>query len=226
MSFPYRFIAIEGNIGTGKTTLCKLLKENSGADLILEQFTDNPFLENFYSNPERFGLQVELFFLSERYKQLKDHEVNSTLFSDRLYISDYIFIKSLLFASRNLHGKDLDLYHRIFEALNTHLPSPDIIFYIHRKPNELLKLIAERNRTYELNIQSDYLTRIQNSYFKYFSSIADIPVVIIDGEGLDYTKNTEDFKYIVDLMKKNYERGNHFISRKKDTFFDQNSYLV
>lgn len=220
ISFPYRFIAIEGNIGTGKTTLCKLLQKESGAELILEQFTDNPFLENFYGNPERFGLQVELFFLSERYKQLKDHEVRSTLFSDRLFISDYIFIKSLLFASRNLKGNELNLYHRIFEALHTHLPKPDIIFYIHRTPEELLQLISERNRPYEQDIKSSYLERIQGAYLDYFKSLADIPVVIIDGAGLDYANKKEDFEYIVGIMSKTYNKGNHFISHKKDTFFE------
>ncbi|TVQ50808.1 MAG: deoxynucleoside kinase [Saprospirales bacterium] len=220
MSFPYRFIAIEGNIGTGKTTLCKLLQKQTDAELILEQFTDNPFLENFYENPERFGLQVELFFLSERYKQLKGHEVHSTLFADRLYISDYIFIKSLLFASRNLKGNELNLYHRIFEALHMHLPHPDIIFYIHRTAEELLQLISERNRAYEQDIKSTYLERIQSAYFDYFKSMAEIPVVIIDGEGLDYANKEEDFEYLVEIMSKPYVKGNHFISHKKNTFFD------
>lgn len=226
MSFPHRFVAVEGNIGTGKTTLCKMLSNHTGAELILEQFTDNPFLENFYENPDRFGLQVELFFLSERYKQLKDHEVVSSLFKDRFFISDYIFIKSLLFASNNLKENELNLYRRIFEALNTHIPSPDIIFYIHREPDELLCLIAERNRSYELKIEKEYLATIQNAYLNYFSSIAEIPVVIIDGQGLDYAKKPDDFTFIVDVMTQEYKKGIHYISRKKPSFFDQNGNFV
>ncbi len=220
MDFPYKFIAIEGNIGAGKTTLCKILAELSERELILEQFTDNPFLENFYRNQERFALQVELFFLSERFKQLKDHEVNSNLF-DQKFISDYIFVKSLLFAVGNLKGKELELYRRIYDALASSLPLPDIIFYLHRTPQQLLKLIKKRDRSYERDISENYLEKIQAAYFNYFSQlIKDIPVVIIDSNDMEFEGNPDDLRYFLNIMQSTYTSGTHYIGREKGTLFD------
>lgn len=219
MKLPHKFIAIEGNIGAGKTTLCRLLGRLSGSELILEQFTDNPFLQNFYDNQERFALQVELFFLSERFKQLKDHHVNSNLFNQK-FISDYIFVKSLLFGARNLKGNELNLFRRIYEALASSLPMPNIIFYLHRPTSELIELIEKRNRSYEQNITEEYLQKIQEAYFDYFTDIAKIPVVVIDVSQMNFEQKNSDLDYLVNIMNKTYSQKTHYISRETRTIFD------
>lgn len=220
MNIPYRYIAIEGNIGTGKTTLCKIISnELKNAHLILEQFTDNPFLENFYTNPKRFALQVELFFLSERYKQLKAIQIESDLF-DTKYISDYAFVKTLLFAAQNLTGDELHLFRRIYKMVSINIPEPEIIFFIHRPVDELLKLIEKRNRSYERNIQAEYLRNIQNAYFQYFENLAENPVVIIDSKGLDFESNPRDRSYLFDILQTQFSVKTHFISPENSTLFD------
>ncbi len=203
---PYNFIAIEGNIGSGKTTLCKRLSQEENAELILEEFTDNPFLKNFYENPERYGLQVELFFLSERYKQLSTFPIGKDLF-DNLYISDYIFVKSLLFAMKNLSGHEMSLFRRIYDMVETNLPAPDIVFYLYRPVDQLLQLIKKRNRPYEQNIRADYLEGIQSAYLSYFEAMRDIPVVVIDCRDLDFEKKVEDWAYIKQLTAGEYKSG-------------------
>ncbi|TVR82833.1 MAG: deoxynucleoside kinase [Saprospirales bacterium] len=218
MELPYRFICIEGNIGAGKTTLCRKLADLYHAELILEEFTDNPFLENFYASPERYALQVELFFLSERYKQLNSFPINGNLLNTP-FISDYIFIKSLLFASHNLSGDELGLFRRLFDIVAPTLPQPEIIFYIHRKPIELLDLIQKRNRNFELGIQQDYLKGIEESYFQYFNKITRIPVVIIDSKGLDFENNPEDFEYIIDIITQPHSKKVTYLTKEDHPLF-------
>lgn len=218
MELPYRFICIEGNIGTGKTTLCRKLANICNAELILEEFTDNPFLENFYASPERYALQVELFFLSERYKQLKSYPINNNLLNTA-FISDYIFIKSLLFASHNLSGDELLLFRRLFDIVAPTLPQPEIIFYIHRKPVELLELIRKRSRTFEQGIQQEYLKGIEESYFHYFNKLTKIPIVVIDSKGLDFENSEEDFRYILEIISKPYTGKITYLTREDNPLF-------
>ena len=218
-SFPYQFLAFEGNIGTGKTTLCRRLASEEGAELILEEFTDNPFLQKFYDNPDRYALQVELFFLSERYKQLNTFPIGQDLF-DNTYISDYIFVKSLLFASRNLSGHEIALFRRIFDIVQSALPQPDIIFYLHRPVGELMELIKKRNRPYEKKISPDYLNGIQSAYFSYFETIKNIPVVIVDCSGLDFENRKKDWNYIIDLVSGKYHPGITYSGEKGSPLFE------
>ena len=137
MKIQHNFIAIEGNIGAGKTTLCKMIQRDFNCQLILEQFTDNPFLPFFYEDPERYAFQVELFFMSERHKQLQTELGQNELFSD-FKISDYYFIKTLLFASNNLKGEEYRLFARLFNVLNTTFPEPDLLVYLYRSVDNLL----------------------------------------------------------------------------------------
>ena len=177
--FPHQFLAVEGNIGAGKTTLCNLIAEQFGCRLLLEQFTDNPFLPFFYENSERYGFPVELFFMTERHKQLQEHFAQPDLFQQTT-IADYFFVKTLLFAKNNLNDEEYRLFQRLWQVLNQTFPRPDVLFYLHRPVEILLKQIEKRGRDYEKNISSDYLTEIQNAYFDYFKSEINVPIVVID----------------------------------------------
>lgn len=207
--FPYNFIAIEGNIGAGKTTLCHLLEKKFSARLILEQFTDNPFLPFFYNEPERYAFPVELFFMTERHKQLQARLSQPELFST-LTVSDYFFFKTLLFARNNLSTEEYRLFQRLFNILKTNFPKPDMIVFLHRPIPELLENIKKRNRSYEQEITAEYLKSIQDTYFNYFRLENEIPILIIDVSKLDYLNNEKDFEKIVDVMNRKYEPGiNH-----------------
>lgn len=210
-TLPYSFIAIEGNIGAGKTTLCEMLHKDYGAQLILEQFTDNPFLPYFYKNPERYAFQVELFFMTERHKQLQEQLSQPSLFDD-LVISDYFFIKTLLFAKNNLIDEEYRLFQRLFNVLNTTFKKPEILFYLHRSVDDLLKNIENRGRAYEKEIKPDYLLSIQNSYFDYFKTIRDMPVVIVDTEGLKFWNDKNAYQKLVELLQsKEYKNGLQYV---------------
>jgi deoxyadenosine/deoxycytidine kinase len=209
--FPYNFIAIEGNIGAGKTTFCEMLAQDFNCRLILEQFTDNPFLPLFYDNPERYAFQVELFFMSERHKQLQDAFSNADLFNP-LSIADYFFIKTLLFAKNNLSNEEFRLFSRMFEVLNSTFPKPEILIYLHRSVDDLLKNIKKRGRQYETDIPAAYLTEIQNVYFEYFKVEKDLPIVVVDIEGVDFLKDTEKYQTLISLIKKKYSNGLHRFS--------------
>ena len=199
-SFPHQFIAIEGNIGAGKTTLCKMMEKDFGAQLILEQFTDNPFLPYFYKNPERYAFQVELFFMTERHKQLQEFLSQRSLFQE-FTISDYFFIKTLLFAKNNLIDEEYRLFKRLFNVLNATFRKPDLLVYLHRPVEDLMKNIENRGREYEKDIKAEYLLSLQNAYFDFFRTVTDIPVLIIDVEGADFWNKKKQYKQIVKLIQ-------------------------
>ncbi|MFK7932710.1 MAG: deoxynucleoside kinase [Saprospiraceae bacterium] len=209
--FPYSYIAIEGNIGTGKTTLCNMLAEESGCRLVLEEFADNPFLENFYKNPERFAFTVELFFMTERHKQLQANLTQRSLFQE-MVVADYFFLKTLLFAKNNLTAEEYRLFQRLFDVLNSTFPHPDILVYLHRSPENLLANIKQRGRTCEQEITVDYLQQIQNAYFEYFKGITDLPVVIIDVEGMEFWNKREEYDLIKYCLQKKYPPGVHRVN--------------
>src|SRR5579872_6322191 len=156
----YHFIAIEGNIGAGKTTLAHMLARHFNARLILEQFADNPFLSKFYENPGQYAFPLELFFMAERYKQLKDLVYTADLFQS-VTISDYLFTKCLLFAKVNLPEQEFRLYQKLFEIIHTQLVQPDILIYLHAPVSRLQQNIRRRNRSYEQAIPDEYLFNIQ-----------------------------------------------------------------
>jgi len=209
--FPYRFIAIEGNIGAGKTTLCEKLAKDYSAKLILEQFDDNPFLPFFYKDSERYSFPVELFFMTERHKQLQANLNQPDLFQ-QFTVSDYIFIKTLLFARNNLTEDEFRLFQRLFHILKTNFPAPDLIVFLHRPVDELMENIKKRNRSYESEITPEYLLSIQNTYFEYFKMEHQTPVLIIDVSELDYLNNPDDYQKIVQEMSRKYNPGLHHAS--------------
>ena len=206
--FPHNFIAIEGNIGAGKTTLCKQLQSDFDCRLVLEQFTDNPFLPLFYKNPERYAFPVELFFMTERHKQLQENLSQRELFP-QLIVSDYFFIKTLLFAKNNLNGEEFRLFQRLFHTLNSTFAKPDLLVYLHRDIDDLLFNIKKRGRNIEKDIKTSYLLSLQDAYFNYFKTEQDLPILIVDITGVDFQNKNIFYRQLVGLMRRSYSKGVH-----------------
>lgn len=202
----YDFMVIEGNIGAGKTTLSKMIAADFNSRLVLEEFSDNPFLSNFYVNPERYAFPVELFFMTERYKQLQEELRQKNLFQVGT-ISDYFFLKTLLFARHTLNGEENRLFHRLFDILNAGFPHPDILLYLHRPIPELLKNIKKRGRSYEQDMKASYLEQVQNGYLEYFKSVVDFPIVILELEGHDFVENNQNYELIKKIFDQPYKKG-------------------
>lgn len=211
IDIPHRFIAIEGNIGAGKTTLCNRIAADYNCQLVLEEFADNPFLPYFYDNPERYAFTVELFFMTERHKQLQETLKQGNLFSN-LIVADYIFLKTSLFAKNNLNTDEFRLFQRLFSVLNASFPKPDILVFLHRPVEKLLMNIKKRGREYEQDISAEYLLQIQNTYFEYFRSENQLPILIIDVTGVDFNKNDHHYDMVLEAIGKNYQPGVHHIS--------------
>ena len=204
--FPYNFIAIEGNIGAGKTTLCEMLARDFNCRLILEQFTDNPFLPLFYDNPERYAFPVELFFMTERHKQLQEAFAQADMFTP-LSISDYFFVKTRLFAKNNLKDEEFRLFYRLFEVLNSTFPKPELLIYLHRSVDNLMQNIRKRGRGYESDITAAYLLDIQNVYFEFFRTEKNIPIVVVDVENVNFLEDQNCYANLVEIMRKKYPNG-------------------
>jgi deoxyguanosine kinase len=202
----YNFIAIEGNIGAGKTTLAKRLASDYNSRLILEQFAENPFLPKFYENPEKHAFPLELSFLAERYQQLKNELGNHDLFKPNI-VSDYFFLKSLIFAQANLGNDEFGLYSKLFHIINGSLPKPDLFVYLYHSIERLQENIKKRGREYEQNIASDYLLKIQTAYFEFIKQLGDLRILIIDVNNVDFANNNEHYQRLYDLINQPYNVG-------------------
>jgi deoxyguanosine kinase len=188
-----------------------MLKDEYGCRLILEEFADNPFLPLFYKDPQRFAFTVELFFMTERHEQMERSLLNQDLFQE-FTVADYTFIKTLLFASKNLPNDKFRLFQKMFNVLNQSLPKPDILVYFHRNVDILMQHISKRGRDYERDITAAYLTQIQNSYFEYFRNILSYPILIIDLNTVDFVSNPNHYEQVKYLISKSYQPGVHRIS--------------
>jgi deoxyguanosine kinase len=206
----YHFITIEGNIGAGKTTLSHLLSKHFNARLILEQFADNPFLPKFYENPQQFAFPLELFFMAERFKQLKHLLQQKDMFQS-LTISDYLFTKCLLFAKVNLSEDEFRLYQRIFDIIHQQLVQPDLLIYLHAPVSKLQINIKKRNRSYEQKIPDEYLFNIQETYTNYIRQ-HNIKTLFIDTTNADFLGNERHLQVILEALEKDYEDGPHYIA--------------
>ncbi|MBS1749014.1 MAG: deoxynucleoside kinase [Bacteroidetes bacterium] len=206
----YHFVTIEGNIGAGKTTLAHLLSKHYNARLILEQFADNPFLAKFYENPQQNAFPLELFFMAERYKQLKELLHTKDLFQHTT-ISDYLFTKCLLFAKVNLPAEEFLLYQRLFDIIHQQLMHPDIVIYLHAPVNKLQASIRKRGRAYEQSIPDSYLFNIQQTYIHYIKQ-HNIKTLFVDVSNADFLGNEQHFKIITDALEKEYDAGQHLIT--------------
>jgi len=201
------YLVIEGNIGAGKTTLAQMISEKYKTKLVLEQFTDNPFLPKFYENQEQYSFPLEMAFLAERYNQLNRELSHFDLFSP-FTVSDYYFMKSLIFAQNTLQPDEYNLYRQFFTIIYDKMPKPDLYVYMHKDSDLLLKNIALRGRNYEKFITKEYLEKISQGYFSYFRQVSDIPVLIIDTNGIDFVNRPEDFEKITNtLFNKQYDKG-------------------
>ena len=183
------YIAIEGVIGVGKTTLARLLQSTFDADLLLEVFEENPFLSDFYADRERYAFQTQIFFLLSRYHQQR-RAVPAILDSGKTLISDYTFAKDSLFARINLKGDELDMYFRVHEALAEKIVLPDLLVYLRANTDVLMQRIATRDRSYERNMDRGYIEMLNQAYEDFFSRpYNDTPVLVLDTNPLDFVHN-------------------------------------
>ncbi len=206
----YHFITIEGNIGAGKTTLSHLLSRHFNARLVLEEFADNPFLPKFYENPKLYAFPLELFFMAERYKQLKDLVQQKDLFQ-HVTVSDYLFTKCLLFAKVNLPDDEFRLYQRLFEIMNQQMLQPDLLIYLHTPLHKLKENIKKRNRSYEQNISDEYLFNIQETYTHYIKQ-HNIKTLFIDASNADFLGNEKHLQTVIDALENDYADGQHYLT--------------
>jgi len=213
----YNFIAIEGNIGVGKTTLAKKIAGQYNAKLILEQFDDNPFLPKFYADPDKYSFPLELSFLAERYQQLKDDLTEQDLFKS-FTISDYIFYKSLIFAKTNLKKDEFALFSKLFNIINSMLPKPDLFVYLYLHTTRLMENIRLRGREYEQNIKPEYLDKIHAGYLEYIKQQNNMRILIIDINDLDFDNEDQYFNSITEIINKDHKIGINWerITTKQD----------
>jgi deoxyadenosine/deoxycytidine kinase len=210
----YNFIAIEGNIGAGKTSLSTRLAQEMGARLVLEEFENNPFLPAFYAEPERFAFQVELNFLAQRYHQLKNRLINYDLFSQTT-LSDYFIQKSWVFAQVTLKEDELELYRTLFEIIAASLPKPDLLVYLYNDYDQLKVNIQKRGRAYEQGIQVVYLEMLQRQYLSYLKTQPHLRCLVLDTQGLDFVNREEDYHWVKDRILETYPLGLTHISMQK-----------
>lgn len=206
----HQFITIEGNIGAGKTTLTNILAQKLNARIILEEFADNPFLSKFYDNPAQYAFPLELFFMAERYKQLKDLVHTKELFQT-VTISDYLFTKCLLFAKVNLPEEEFRLYQKLFDIIHQQLLFPDVLIYLHAPVNKLQQNIKKRNRPYEQSIPDEYLFNIQETYTHYIKQ-HNIKTIFVDASNADFINNEAHVNIILDALEKDLDQGQHYFT--------------
>ena len=193
------YIAIEGPIGVGKTSLAELLSKELGARLVLEDFEDNPFLPDFYNDPERFGFQTQLFFLLQRYRQQQD--LRQVDMFQKLLITDYMFVKDRLFASLNLEDKEMHLYDTVASLLERNIIRPDLVIYLQADTDVLMKNIAKRGRNMERNVTWEYIDALNQVYTEYFFRYQDTPLVIINTDNIDFVEIEKDLKEVIDYIR-------------------------
>jgi len=193
------YIAIEGVIGVGKTCLAKMLTEKLSAKLVLEKFEENPFLEDFYAEPERYAFQTQLYFLLSRYRQQLDLK-QIDLFHN-LLISDYMFAKDKLFAHLNLNEKELTLYNLIAKLLEREIPKPDLVVFLQASTDILMDNIKKRGRTYERSMSREYIESLNQIYNEYFFRYKDSPLIIVNTNEIDFVHNEGDLDELLQVIR-------------------------
>lgn len=207
----HHFITVEGNIGAGKTTLTHLLAKHFNAKIILEEFADNPFLPKFYENPAQYAFPVELFFMAERYKQLKDMVHTQQDLFQSITVSDYLFTKCLLFAKVTLPEEEFRLYQKLFDIIHQQLVFPDILIYLHAPVHKLQANIKKRNREYEQQIPDEYLFNLQETYTSYIKQ-HNIKTIFIDASNADFLGNEKHLQVVLDALEKDFDGGQHYFT--------------
>ena len=195
------YIAVEGNIGAGKTTLSGKIAEDFNAKTVLERFADNPFLPKFYKDQNRYAFPLEMSFLADRYQQISDDLAQFDLFKDFI-VADYHIFKSLIFAKVTLSEDEFRLYKTLFDIIYKEMPKPDLYIYLYQNTDRLLQNIKRRGRNYEQEIPAEYLEKINNGYLDYIKTQKDLNVLVIDVSELDFVKNQSDYIFILGEIKK------------------------
>ncbi len=195
----FNYIAIEGNIGSGKTTLAKKMGDDFNAKLVLERFADNPFLPKFYQDQERYAFPLEMSFLADRYHQLSDDLAQFDLFKNFI-ISDYFIFKSLIFAQITLTKEEYNLYGKMFNIMYKEIAKPDVYVYLYQSTDRLLDNIKKRGRDYEQNIQPSYLDKIHRGYLDFIKTREQLNTLIIDVSDLDFVNNDSDYHTIIEQI--------------------------
>ena len=195
------YVAIEGVIGVGKTTLARLLQKAFEAEVLLEVFEENPFLSDFYSDRERYAFQTQIFFLLSRYHQQR-RTVHELLTTGKNLFADYTFAKDALFARINLKGDELDMYYKVHEALAEKIQKPDLLVYLRASTDTLMQRIAQRDRPYERQMERTYIHELNLAYEDYFSKPIDhTPVLTIDTNNLNIIQNPEHLKWMENRIR-------------------------
>jgi deoxyguanosine kinase len=202
----YNYIAVEGNIGAGKTSLATMISDQFNAKLVLEQFADNPFLPKFYENPAKYAFALELSFVAERYRQLTEQLSKQDLFKS-FTISDYFINKSLIFAQKTLEKDEFTLFAKLFNIIYSSIPKPDLFVFLYVETERLLSNINKRGRSYEQNIQKEYLEKIQSGYLDFIKQQSQLRILIIDINKLDFVNNPDDYKLIISTIDQDYPIG-------------------
>jgi deoxyguanosine kinase len=205
----YRHIAVEGNIGAGKTALAQMLAAHYQAKLVLEAYADNNFLPKFYENPTAYAFPLELSFLAGRFTQLKALPAQE-LFHDKI-VTDYTFAKSKLFARINLGDDEYSLFRQLFDIMEPSLPTPDLLIYLHAPLHQLQRNIRHRGRAYEQQIADDYLEQIQQVYQQYLKQ-ESCKTIIIDMVNTDFLNQPDHFRQLTDFLDKDYEFRQHYLA--------------
>ncbi len=201
----YPYIAIEGVIGVGKTTLARLMRDPLQAELLLEVFEENPFLSDFYADRERYAFQTQIFFLLSRYRQ--QHRVIAPTLAHTTLISDYSFAKDRLFAHLNLSGDELEMYGRVHNVLAEKIPLPDLVVYLRAEVDTLMDRIATRDRPYERAMSRDYIADLSGAYGRFFAEYHDAPVLIIDTDDLNWVGDPEALAHVVGRVRTALDDG-------------------
>ena len=193
------YVAIEGTIGVGKTSLAKLISEHLGAKLVLEEFQDNPFLSDFYNDPERHAFQTQLWFLLQRFQQQQD--LRQIDMFQNLVITDYMFVKDRLFASLNLNEKEMSLYDTVANMMERNVIGPDLVIFLQADTETLMRNISKRGRDFEKNMSEDYIDALNQVYNEYFFRYQDTPLVIINTNNIDFVNNKRDLDEVINYIR-------------------------
>lgn len=210
---PYNFIAIEGNIGAGKTTFSSRFAEEFNAKLVLERFEENPFLPKFYEDAKRYAFPLEMSFLADRYQQLSDDLAQYDLFKTSV-VSDYFVFKSLIFSKVTLSDEEYSLYKKIFNFMYKDLVKPDLYIYLYQNVDRLLENIKKRGRSYEQSIKAEYLTQIHEGYMNFIKTQKDLNVLILDISDIDFVKNQEYYHKMVHTILTHHTQKEHLVIKK------------
>lgn len=207
-----RYVAIEGVIGAGKTTLADMLAQTIGSKILLEEFDQNPFLEEFYEDPDRFAFQTQIFFLLSRFRQLQD--LRQTDIFRRKIVSDYIFEKDRIFATLNLSPKEMKLYDGIARLMEKEIAVPELVIYLQASTQHLMENIKKRARSYEKNIKYEYIDALNELYNKFFFHYNKAPLLVINTDELDFKHSEKDYRDILIEIDHHQSGTRYYVPQK------------